>query len=136
MKIRLSAVLVADQEHALNFYTRVLGFRRKADLAAGDYRWLTVVSAQEPEGAELLLEPIAFAPAATYQRALFEAGIAITSFAVDDIHAEAVRLRELGVVFRMPPTDTGSAIVAQIEDTCGNLIQLVQVRRAPAGGQP
>lgn len=128
MKIKLNAVLVADQEHAVNFYTRVLGFKRKADLAVGDYRWLTVVAAGEPEGAELLLEPTAFPPAGIYQRALFDAGIALTAFAVDDIHSESVRLRELGVVFRMPPTDTGTAIVAQFEDTCGNLIQLYQVR--------
>jgi predicted enzyme related to lactoylglutathione lyase len=119
-------VIVEDQESALKFYTDVLGFTKKVDIPAGEYRWLTVVSPAEPDGAELLLEPNAFPAAVTYQQALFEAGIPSTSFAVDDIEQEYQRLKSLGVDFTATPTDVGSAIIAVFNDTCGNLIQIYQ----------
>jgi predicted enzyme related to lactoylglutathione lyase len=119
-------VIVQDQESALHFYTDVLGFTKKADIPAGEFRWLTVVSPEEPDGAELLLEPNAFPAAVTYQQALFEAGIPLTSFAVDDIEQEYQRLKSLGVNFTAKPTDAGSAIIAVFNDTCGNLIQIYQ----------
>ncbi len=127
MKIKLNSVIVQDQESALRFYTEVLGFRKKVDLPAGEFRWLTVVSPEEPDGTQLLLEPNANPAAATYQRALFEAGIPLTSFAVEDIEQEYQRLKAFGVVFTAKPTNTGGAIVAVFEDTCGNLIQMYQV---------
>ena len=99
MRIRLNSIIVEDQEAALRFYTEVLGFVKKTDLPAGDYRWLTVVSPEEPDGTELVLEPNAHPAAAAYQKALFESVIPLTSFAVDDIEEEHRRLQELGVVF-------------------------------------
>jgi catechol 2,3-dioxygenase-like lactoylglutathione lyase family enzyme len=127
MKIKLNSVLVQDQERALRFYTEVLGFKKKMDLPAGEFRWLTVVSPEEPDGTEVVLEPNANPAAATYQRALFEAGIPLTAFAVDNIELEHQRLKALGVGFRSDPTDAGGAIVAVFEDTCGNLVQIYQV---------
>lgn len=126
MKIKLSSVIVQNQEIALRFYTEVLGFTKKMDLPAGEFRWLTVVSPEEPDGTQLLLEPNANPAAATYQRALFEAGFPLTSFAVDDIEKEYQRLKALGVVFTTTPTNAGGTIVAVFEDTCGNLIQIYQ----------
>ncbi len=126
MKIKLNSVIVQDQQSALQFYTDVLGFTKKVDIPAGEYRWLTVVSPEEPDGAELLLEPNAHPAAATYQRAIFEAGIPLTSFAVDDIEQEYQRLTALGVSFTAKPTDAGSAIIVVFNDTCGNLIQIYQ----------
>ena len=126
MKIKLNSVIVNDQEKALHFYTEVLGFEKKVDLPAGEFRWLTVASSDEPEGAQLLLEPNAHPAAATYQRALFDTGIPLTSFAVDDIESEYARLLALGVTFTTKPADAGGAIVAVFDDTCGNLIQIYQ----------
>lgn len=126
MKIKLSSVMVVDQEKALRFYTEVLGFVKKTDVPAGDARWLTVVSADEPNGTELLLEPMGFPPAGTYQRALFEAGIPLTAFLVDDVRKEYERLQAHGVVFRTEPTEMGPVTLAVLEDTCGNLIQIFQ----------
>ena len=126
MKIKLNSILVNDQEKALKFYTEVLGFEKKTDIPMGEYRWLTVVSADEPEGTELVLEPNAFAPAVTYQKALFDAGIPFTAFAVDDVEAEYKRLASSGVNFRSEPSNAGTAIIATFEDTFGNLIQLYQ----------
>jgi catechol 2,3-dioxygenase-like lactoylglutathione lyase family enzyme len=126
MKIRLNSVIVQNQESALRFYTEVLGFAKKMDLPAGEFRWLTVVSPEEPDGTQLLLEPNANPASATYQRALFEAGIPLTSFAVDDIEKEYQRLTALGVVFTTEPTAAGDATVAVFEDRCGNLIQIYQ----------
>jgi catechol 2,3-dioxygenase-like lactoylglutathione lyase family enzyme len=126
VKIKLNSVLVQNQESALRFYTEVLGFTKKTDIPAGEFRWLTVVSPEEPNGTELLLEPNAHPASATYQRALVEAGIPLTAFAVDDIEKEYGRLRSLGVVFTGEPTDAGGAIVAVFEDSCGNLIQIYQ----------
>src|SRR3990172_3147746 len=126
MKIKLTSVLVDDQDKALRFYTEVLGFVKKTELPAGKFKWLTVVS---PEGGdvELLLEPNENPAARTYQSALCEQGIPLTAFAVDDIHAEHARLQKLGVVFRTAPTTMGPATIAVFEDTCGNLIQIYQV---------
>jgi predicted enzyme related to lactoylglutathione lyase len=126
LKVKLTAVTVENQERALQFYTGVLGFEKKMDVPAGEHRWLTVVSPASPE-VEVLLEPNAFRPSKVYQKALFEAGIAATSFFVDDIHAEHERLTKLGVTFKMPPTAAGPAQIAIFDDTCGNLVQLVQV---------
>jgi len=127
MKIKLSSVMVGDQEKALKFYTELLGFVKKTDIPAGGARWLTVVYPEGPDDIELLLEPTGFPPAKTYQRALFDAGIPLTAFAVDDIQKEYDRLRSLGVTFRTAPTKMGPATLAVLDDTCGNLIQLYQV---------
>ena len=126
MKIALSSVMVDDQDKALAFYTEVLGFVKKADIPMGSDRWLTVVSPEGPDDVELLLEPLGFPPARTYQRALFEAGIPATAFAVDDIRSDFERLAKAGVVFRTEPTLAGPVTVAVFEDTCGNLIQIYQ----------
>ena len=126
MKIKLNSVLVGDQESALRFYTEVLGFTKKVDLPVGEFRWLTVVSPEEPDGTELVLEPNAHPAAAAYQRALSEAGIPLTAFAVDDIEAEYQRLKARGVVFSAEPVNVGGATVAVFQDTCGNLIQIYQ----------
>ena len=126
MRIKLNSIIVRDQDSALDFYTGVLGFIKKTDLAAGDFRWLTVASTEDPEGTELVLEPDASPAAATYQRALSEAGIPLTAFEVDDVETEHSRLLGRGVRFSMKPTDVGTAIIAILDDTCGNLIQLYQ----------
>jgi catechol 2,3-dioxygenase-like lactoylglutathione lyase family enzyme len=128
MRIHVTSVMVDDQNKALKFYTEVLGFTKKHDIPlGGDHRWLTVLSPDGPADVELLLEPMGFAPAKTYQKALFDAGIPLTSFAVDDIRKEHARLETLGVVFRTPPTEAGPVTIAVFEDTCGNLIQIVQL---------
>jgi len=128
MRINLTSVLVDDQAKALKFYTEVLGFAKKQDVPLGEHRWLTVVSKEGDADVQLLLEPMAFEPARIYQKALFDAGIPCTAFGVDDCHAEYDRLRAHGVVFRGTPTAMGPTIVARFEDTCGNLIQIVQLR--------
>lgn len=127
MKITLTSVMVDDQEKALEFYTEVLGFVKKRDIPMGEHRWLTVVSKAEQDGPELLLEPMGFEPAKTYQKALFEAGIPLTAFHVDDIDKEYERLKKLGVEFNMEPTQTGPSKQAVFNDTCGNNIQLYEV---------
>ena len=127
MKIKLTSVMVDDQGKALKFYTEVLGFVKKTDIPMGEVRWLTVVSPEGPGDIELLLEPLGFPPAKTFQKALFEAGIPLTAFAVEDIHQEYARMKKLGVVFRSEPTQAGPTTVTVFEDTCGNLIQLFQV---------
>ena len=126
MQIKYVSVMVEDQERALHFYTNILGFRKVADVPAGEYRWLTVTSPDGPEGVELLLEPMGFPPAREYQRALFDAGIPATAFVTHDIQGDFERLRSAGVVFRGEPLDMGTVVVVAFEDTCGNLIQLVQ----------
>ncbi|HKQ77184.1 MAG TPA: VOC family protein [Blastocatellia bacterium] len=126
MKIKLNSVMVDDQEKAQKFYTEVLGFVLSKDIPMGEAKWLTVVSPEGPAEIELLLEPMGFPPARTYQKALFEAGIPATAFAVDDIQKEYERMKKLGVAFRSEPTQMGPTIVAVFEDTCGNLIQLYQ----------
>ncbi len=127
MKIKLSSVMVDDQDKALKFYTEVLGFVKKTDIPAGKFKWLTVVSPEGPDDIELLLEPNDNPAAKTYQEALFEQGIPFTAFAVDDIHNEYEGLKKLGVVFRSEPTKMGEVTVVVFNDTCGNLIQLYQV---------
>ncbi|MEU4111333.1 VOC family protein [Streptomyces sp. NPDC027717] len=126
MRINLTSVFVDDQEKALAFYTEVLGFVKKADVPLGAYRWLTVVSPEQPEGTELLLEPDAHPAAKPYTSALRGDGIPATSFAVDDVRAEYDRLRGLGVRFTMEPVEAGPVTIAVLDDTCGNLIQLAQ----------
>jgi catechol 2,3-dioxygenase-like lactoylglutathione lyase family enzyme len=128
MKIKLNSVIVRDQASALRFYTEVLGFMKKTDVPAGEFRWLTVVSPEEPDGTELVLEPNVNAAAAAYQRALFDAGIPLTAFAVEDVEQEYLRLSALGVTFTSKPVDAGAAIIAVLDDTCGNLIQIYQIR--------
>lgn len=127
MKIKLTSLLVDDQEKALQFYTGVLGFVKKTEIPMGEHRWLTVVSKEEQDGVELVLEPMAFPPAGVYQKALFDAGIPWTAFHVDDVEKEYTRLLAAGVVFSMAPTQMGPVRLAVFSDTCGNNIQLVQV---------
>ncbi|MCX6217168.1 VOC family protein [Spirosoma sp.] len=127
MKIRLTSVMVDNQTKALAFYTTVLGFVKKTEMPIGEHKWLTVVAKDEQDGVELLLEPIGFAPAQTYQKALFEAGIPLASFSVDDLDTEYNRLTGLGVSFSMSPTQMGAVKLAVLDDTCGNHIQLMQV---------
>src|SRR5258705_154890 len=126
MKIKLTNVMVNDQDKALKFYTETLGFAKKRDMPAGGGRWLTVVSAQEPDGPELLLEPMGFPPAKVFQEALHKAGIPWTGFAVENTQKEYERLKKLGVAFTMEPTQMGPTTIAVFDDTCGNLIQLFQ----------
>jgi catechol 2,3-dioxygenase-like lactoylglutathione lyase family enzyme len=126
VRIKLTSVFVSDQEKALHFYTEVLGFAKKTDIPLGKDRWLTVVSPEGPSDVELLLEPMGFDPARTYQKALFDAGIPLASFGVDDIEKEHARLEKLGARFKTKPTKMGSVTVAVLDDTCGNLIQIVQ----------
>ena len=127
MKIKLSSVFVRDQESALAFYTGTLGFQKKTDIPlGGEARWLTVVSPDAPDQVELLLEPNGNPAAKTFQQALFEQGIPINSFEVDDVKAEYERLKGSGVEFRMEPTDAGGTILAVFDDTCGNFIQIYQ----------
>jgi catechol 2,3-dioxygenase-like lactoylglutathione lyase family enzyme len=126
MRIELTSVFVADQEKALKFCTEVLGFVKKTDIPMGEVKWLTVVSPEGPDEIELLLEPMGFPPARIYQRALFEAGIPLTAFSGKDIQKEYERLEKLGVLFKTKPTKLGPVTVALFDDSCGNLIQLVQ----------
>lgn len=125
MQIKLNSVLVDDQDQALKFYTEVLGFVKKHDIAMGEFRWLTVV-AKDRDDLELVLEPMGFAPARTYQSALFAAGIPSIALATTDIAADYARLKKLGVVFRGEPQQAGPVKVVLFEDTCGNLINLYQ----------
>ncbi len=127
MKIKLNSVFVDDQDKALKFYTEVLGFVKKHDIPVGEFKWLTVVSPEGPDDIELLLEPNDNPAAKTYQKAIFEQGIPLTAFAVDDIEKEYERMKQLGVVFTTEPTKTGPVTQAVFDDTCGNLIQLYQV---------
>ena len=124
MKIMLTSVMVDDQAKALAFYTDVLGFRVKHDVPLGEHRWLTVVSPEAPEGAELLLEPDEHPAARPFKAALVEDGIPFASFTVDDVGREYERLQGLGVRFTQPPTDMGPVTTAVLDDTCGNLIQI------------
>lgn len=127
MKITLTSVPVDDQDKAFRFYTDVLGFVKKLDMPAGEYRWLTVTSPEGSEEVQLLLEPNAHPATQAYQRALFSDGIPATSFGSDDVWQEYERLSRMGVVFRGEPTQAGPVVTAVFEDTCGNLIQIHQV---------
>ena len=126
MRIVVTSVLVDDQEKALRFYADVLGFVKKVDIPMGEARWLTVVSPQDPNGTELLLEPDGHPAAGPFKAALVEDGIPFTSFGVDDVNAEFRRLRDLGVRFTQEPLAMGPVTTAVFDDTCGNLIQLHQ----------
>ncbi|MCF2874400.1 MULTISPECIES: VOC family protein [unclassified Tenacibaculum] len=130
MKIRIVSVPVHDQEKALAFYTEKLNFVKKIDVpVGGGNRWLTLVSGEEQDGPELLLEPAPkdFEPAKVYQKALFDAGIPYTQFNVEDVEKEYNRLVDLGVVFSVKPTEMGTAKLAVFNDTCGNHIQIVEI---------
>ena len=127
MKIKLTSVLVDDQEKALKFYTEVLGFIKKTEIPMGKHKWLTVVSKEEQDGVELVLEPISFEPAKVFQKELFKAGIPLTAFNVDNVDKEYERLLNLGVIFSMKPTEMGATKLAVFSDTCGNNIQIFQV---------
>jgi len=126
MKIKLTSVMVDDQDKALRFYTEVLGFAKKSEVPIGQFRWLTVVSPDGPDDIELLLEPNAHPAAKVFQKAMFDDGIPLASFAVEDIQKEYERMSALGVVFRGKPAKMGPVTIAVLEDTCGNLIQIAQ----------
>lgn len=128
MRIYVTSVFVDDQAKALDFYTRKLGFQLKHDVPLGEARWLTVVSPEAPDGTELLLEPSGHPAVQPYKDALVADGIPAASFQVDDIHAEYDRLRSLGVSFTSEPIDAGTVRMAVLDDTCGNLIQLIQMK--------
>ncbi|MFC4909378.1 VOC family protein [Actinomadura gamaensis] len=127
MRIYVTQVFVDDQAKALTFYTDTLGFQKKNDIPVGGARWLTVVSPENPDGTELLLEPDAHPAAKAYKDALVADGIPATSFAVDDIEAEHQRLKGLGVRFTQDPLQMGNVTTAVLDDTCGNLLQIVQM---------
>jgi catechol 2,3-dioxygenase-like lactoylglutathione lyase family enzyme len=124
VKIYIASVFVDDQDKALRFYTEVLGFDKKTEVPLGDHRWLTVVSPQEPEGPELLLEPDDHPAVRPYKEALVADGIPAASFAVADVEVEAERLQGLGVKFTQEPLTMGPVTTAVFDDTCGNLIQI------------
>lgn len=126
MEIVLTSVFVNDQQKALDFYTEKLGFVKKADVPMGEARWLTVVSPDDPDGTELLLEPSGHPAVPPFKDALVEDGIPFASFGVADVQAEYERLKELGVRFTQPPTEMGPVITAVFDDTCGNLIQMAE----------
>src|SRR6185436_935613 len=132
MKIKLTSVSIDDYDKALKFYTDVMGFMKKHDIPLGEgARWITVVSPEEPNGTELLLEPNADYPAMkALKESLFQDGIPFTTFQVDDIQQEYARLKQLGVEFMMEPTNMGMTTVAVFNDTCGNLIQIHQMTAA------
>ena len=127
MKINLASVLVDDQDKALRFYTEILGFTKKTEVPLGAHRWLTVVSPEDPDGVELVLEPDEHPAAKPFKDALVQDGIPFTSFAVEDVHREYDRLSALGVRFTQEPFTAGPATTAVLDDTCGNLIQIAAV---------
>ena len=126
MRITLTGVFVSNQDEALRFYTETLDFVKKHDVPVGEFKWLTVVSPEDPDGTELLLEPNENPVAQAYQKGLFEQGIPAASFGVEDIRAEYEKLKSLGVAFTMEPTEMGNVTIAVFDDTCGNLIQMMQ----------
>jgi predicted enzyme related to lactoylglutathione lyase len=129
MKIKLTSIYVDDQENALRFYTDVLGFVKKTDVTQGPFRWLTVASPEEPDGAELQLAPDDNPAAKTYQQAMFEQGQPAAMFYVDDVQREYDRMNAAGAEFTMPPTKVTGSTIAMVNDTCGNLIQIVALDR-------
>ena len=129
MKITVTSVFVDDQDKALAFYTDILGFHKKTDVPVGEYRWLTLVSSDAPDGVELLLEPDGHPAAKPFKLALVEDGIPFTSFGVDDVEQEYERLRSLGVRFTQAPAAMGPMTTAVLDDTCGNLIQIAAQAR-------
>ena len=129
MKIKLTSVYVDDQDKALRFYTEVLGFAKKADFSNGPYRWLTVTSPEDPDGTELQLALNNNSAAKAYQQALFQQNQPAAMFFTDDVQADYERMKARGAVFTMPPTDVTASQIAMVNDTCGNLIQLTQLKR-------
>jgi len=129
MKIKLTSVYVDDQEKALRFYTEVLGFAKKTDFSNGPYRWLTVASAEDPNGTELQLALNNNPAAKAYQQALFQQNQPAAMFFSDDVQADYDRMKAHGAEFTMPPTDVTASKIAMLKDTCGNLIQLTQLAR-------
>ena len=129
MRIKLTSVFVDDQQKALRFYTEVLGFVKKADFSNGPFRWLTVGSPEDPDGAELQLALNNNPAAKTYQQALFEQSQPAAMFYSDDVQADYERMKSCGAEFTMPPTDVTASKIAVVNDTCGNLIQLTQLMR-------
>jgi len=127
MKLKLMSVFVDDQDKALKFYTDVLGFAKKMDFPAGKFKWLTVVSPEEPDGTQLYLRPNDNPAAKTYQQAIFDQGTPAALFFVADIQSEYARLKKLGVTFTKEPEKTIGSTIAVLDDTCGNLIQIVQL---------
>jgi predicted enzyme related to lactoylglutathione lyase len=127
MKIKLTSIYVDDQEKALRFYTDVLGFVKKTDVSQGPYRWLTVASPEEPDGTELQLALNDDPAAKTYQQAQFQQGQPAAMFFTDDLQADYERIKARGAEFTMPPTQVTGSTIAQVNDTCGNLIQLTQL---------
>lgn len=126
MKIKLNSIFVDNQDKALAFYTGVLGFKKGKEIPLGEFKWLTVISAEGHSDVELVLEPNANPAAKTYQEALFKQGNPITAFEVDNVNSEADRLKKKGVQFTMNPTEAGPVKIAIFSDTCGNLIQIYQ----------
>ena len=126
MKIIVTSIFVEDQDKALQFYSETLGFVKKHDVPAGEFRWITLVSPDDQEGTEIVLEPNNNPIAKDYQNRLFEEGIPVTMFGVEDIQKEYERLLQLGVKFTMKPTKMGDITIAVFDDTCGNLIQIIQ----------
>ncbi|HKE18805.1 MAG TPA: VOC family protein [Kofleriaceae bacterium] len=131
MKIKLTSVYVDDQDKALRFYTEVLGFAKKADFSQGPFRWLTVTSPEDPDGTELQLALNDDPAARAYQQARFEKGQPAAMFYTDDVKGDHERLEARGAEFTMPPTEVTASTIAMVNDTCGNLIQLVQLARWP-----
>jgi predicted enzyme related to lactoylglutathione lyase len=129
MKIKLTSVYVDDHDKALNFYTEVLGFTKKSDFSNGPYRWLTVISPEEPDGTELQLALNDNPAAKAYQQALFQQGQAAIMLFTDDLEADHERIKARGGEFTMAPTDVTASTIAQLNDTCGNLIQITQLKR-------
>lgn len=125
MRITLTSVLVDDQDQAEKFYAGVLGFVKKHDIPIGDHRWLTVVSPEDPDGTELLLEPSSHPAVGPFKAALVADGVPFTQFTVDDVQAEYERLHSLGVRFTQEPAEMGPVTTAVFDDTCGNLIQII-----------
>ncbi|NAP01324.1 VOC family protein [Halomonas sp. MG34] len=126
MRIIVNSIFVEDQDKALEFYSETLGFVKKHDVPTGEHRWITLVSQDDQDGTELLLEPNEHPAAKDYQQRLFAEGIPVTMFGVADIHEEYKQLVEKGVQFTMEPTEMGNVTIAVFDDTCGNLIQIIQ----------
>lgn len=126
MKVIVTSIFVEDQDKALKFYSETLGFIKKHDVPVGEYRWIALVSPEDQEGAEILLEPNNHPAAKEYQKRIFADGIPATMFGVEDIHKEYERLKNLGVKFKIEPTDAGQVTIAVFDDTCGNYIQIAQ----------
>jgi predicted enzyme related to lactoylglutathione lyase len=129
MKIKLTTVYVDDQEEALRFYTDVLGFVKKADVSQGPFRWLTVASPEDPDGTELQLALNDKPAAKAYQQAMFQQSQPAAMFFTDDVQADYERMKARGAAFTMPPTDVTASTIAMLNDTCGNLIQITQLKR-------